>query len=74
MSEGPIKQQRDAWKPPKVSTRPRAVKHAPMRYGSAGLAACGRNFARELSRIALPLEEVTCSDCLAAMRADGAAR
>lgn len=60
MSEGPIKQWRDSWKPPTVSTKPSTATHASgqTRNGTA----CGRR--------GPVVERFTCSDCGAARRAD----
>lgn len=66
MSEGPIKQWRDAWKPEQVSTSPSKAVHA---YGGPARAYCGRRGGVTGAFIGAP-SQVTCSDCLAAMRAD----
>lgn len=64
MSEGPIKSERDAWKPQAVSTRDSAricykKIHQPRAY-------CGRKPREAVDS----WREVTCSDCFAASRAD----
>jgi hypothetical protein len=67
MSEGPIKRERDAWKPPVVSTgTARTTIHA---YGGPMRAYCGRK-GGVTGAIIGTFEQVTCSDCLAAQEAD----
>lgn len=63
MSEGPIKRERDAWKPPKVSS----TDTERVCYQKLGHKAyCGRQ-----AKVAFDdWSKVTCSDCLAAKRAD----
>lgn len=61
MSEGPIKQWRDAWKPPTVTTNASTAVHAPSEQTRHGTV-CGK---RGTSGFA-----INCSDCLAALRAD----
>lgn len=63
MSEGPIKRERDAHKPPRVSTADsyrRCMRHDGRGY-------CGRRSAP----LADTWEATTCADCRAAGRADG---
>lgn len=67
MSEGPIKQWRDAHKPPVVSTTDTERICAP--NIETGRAYCGRKNKRTDV-----WERVTCSDCHAAARADEEAR
>jgi len=61
MSEGPIKQWRDSWKPPLVSTNASTAVHAPSEQTRWGTA-CGQRGATGFA--------ITCSDCYAALRAD----
>ena len=68
MSEGPIKSWRDSWKPPAVTTSPTTSMHAHGEY-SAGPAYCGRRVAMQAKTSTF--SDVSCSDCLAALRADG---
>lgn len=63
MSEGPIKHERDAWKPPKVSTPDNSRVCA--RSGTR--AYCGRSKSRTVDG----WRRVTCTDCRTAYRADG---
>lgn len=63
MSEGPIKQARDAWKPRQVSTTDTARICAP--DIAAGRSICGRKNKRTDE-----WKRVTCADCHAAARAD----
>lgn len=66
MSEGPIKRERAAWEPKRVTTKPRDSVHAlgPQRLRTM----CGRRTdTSSLGTVAA----VTCSDCQAALRADG---
>ena len=65
MSEGPIKKWRESYAPPRVSTRPSQVAHAP--GSEPGRAYCGRR------NVAIT-GDATCADCLAAIRADAQAR
>lgn len=66
MSAGPIKVWRDSWKPPEVSTGAAGKTwHAPA-VGKGARAVCGRKSVVFVTN----LEMVTCSDCLAALRAD----
>lgn len=66
MSAGPIKANRDAWKPPKVSTsdaeRVCAVSE------TAGRGYCGRKMTS--SKLTSDWAAVVCFDCEAARRAD----
>jgi hypothetical protein len=62
MSEGPIKRERDARTTPTTSNTGSSDVHA---RGATGKAYCGR---RATTAAAWPA--VTCSDCLAARRAD----
>ena len=64
MSEGPIKAERDAWKPPRVSTTNR--ERVCLQHLGASLAYCGRRLYASTTNLA----GVTCADCLAAWRAD----
>lgn len=65
MSEGPIKREREAWEPPRVSTPNkdrvcfRAESSLPVTY-------CGRRPVR----VTADLAAVNCADCTAALRAD----
>lgn len=64
MSDGPIKAWRDSWKPPKTSSS--NAERACFKNLLAAKAYCGR-------RPKLAFDDptkVTCSDCLAALRAD----
>ncbi len=65
MSEGPIKREREAWKPLAVSTTNAARVCAPS--ATVGRGYCGRRSA-PVSRASL--DEVTCADCIAALVAD----
>lgn len=64
MSAGPIAQERASHKPPKVSTPDNARVCGP---GQPGRGYCGRK-----GKPAADWAGVTCSDCHAAHRADGA--
>lgn len=64
MSEGPIKQWRDGFKLPLASTSNAARVCGANRFG---VAYCGR---RRNAGVSTNWECVTCSDCLAARRAD----
>ncbi|WP_434315858.1 hypothetical protein [Leifsonia sp. P73] len=65
MSEGPIKQWRDSWKPPTVSTR-----DSQRVCGARTITTtfCGRKPQR--GHITTNWDDVTCADCHAAKRAD----
>jgi hypothetical protein len=63
MSEGPIKEEREAWRPPVVSTSSSSRVCA---RATGGRALCGRRKVSMVSRIS----DATCADCLAAARAD----
>lgn len=65
MSEGPIKAWRDAWAPKRVTTKPTASVHWARDYMTTY---CGR---RGRFDCHTDVRQVTCSDCLAALRADG---
>jgi hypothetical protein len=65
MSEGPIKSWRDSWKPPIVTTRPNLALHY------AGTGAGGSYCGRKNVRVTDGTRYVDCSECLAALRADG---
>lgn len=62
MSEGPIKRERDAWKPVEASTPD--VQRVCM--GVKGRGYCGRRSGRLVGDWAA----VSCADCIAARRAD----
>jgi hypothetical protein len=65
MSAGPIKQWRDSYLPPRVTTKPRESVHAPGLV--RGRTYCGRR----TDTCALgSISAVTCSDCVAALTAD----
>jgi hypothetical protein len=64
MSEGPIKQWRDSWKPPIVSTSDAARVCALFGIGST---ACGRK--KRIGRTSTNWGDVTCADCQAARNA-----
>jgi hypothetical protein len=61
MSEGPIKQWRDSWKLPSVSTNASTAVHAASEQTRHGTV-CGKRGTTGFA--------ITCSDCYAAMRAD----
>lgn len=63
MSEGPIKQWRDSFKTPRVSTSPSTAVHGMLDYRRAY---CGRRGVKLVNDWA----EVTCTDCRAARDAD----
>lgn len=66
MSEGPIKRERAAWEPKRVTTKPRESVH---HLGNQRLRTlCGR---RTDTCSLGSVVAVTCSDCRAALRADG---
>lgn len=69
MSEGPIKRERDAWKPITVSTTDAA--RVCMATKERGRGYCGR--AAKGSKVTAEWADVECSDCVAAFRADKAA-
>lgn len=64
MAGGPIQRERDAWKPPVVTTNPAESVHA---AGERGRAYCGH---RKPGAVSTKPDEWTCSACLAAVRAD----
>lgn len=64
MSEGPIKGARAAWEPPR-GTRPATAVHWARDYATTY---CGRRGRYDCDT---DVAKVTCSDCLAALRADG---
>lgn len=64
MSDGPIKQQRAAWAPPKVTVTATTRICAP--NTGAGGTMCGR---RKKTRTGT-WDQVTCPECMAAGRAD----
>ena len=64
MSEGPIKREREAYKPPIVSTTNAA--RVCIRAMGTGRALCGRRSAPLTDEWA----KTTCADCVAAARAD----
>lgn len=70
MSEGPIKREREAWKPPVVSTtaKDRVCADGKGLNATLGKSYCGRSSAKRVEEWA----EVTCADCHAARRADEA--
>ena len=64
MSAGPIRSERDAWKPTTVST----TDAARLCFGATGSRGyCGRTSAKERTS---DWERVTCADCKAARTAD----
>jgi len=65
MSEGPIKRERAAWEPPRVSTKPGSSTHLATTITESGVL-CGRRVAPSLVVTTAP----TCADCAAAERAD----
>lgn len=70
MSEGPIKQWRDAHLPPRSVPQSQAMHLFEVRSARA---VCGRNV--PMSKIALPPKGIaTCADCLAAATADSTNR
>lgn len=69
MSEGPIKRERDAWKPPVVSTTDAARVCKSTRQKGRGY--CGRKATG--AKVATEWVDVECTDCEAAYRADEAA-
>lgn len=69
MSEGPIKSWRDSWKPPEVSTKNNVRVCLVMVVERK--TACGRKPVR--GHQTANRDDVTCSECTAAMRADGGA-
>ena len=64
MSEGPIKQERDGWKPLQVST-PDSHRVC---FDRKGRGYCGRTSAKERTS---SWRKVVCWDCIAAALADG---
>lgn len=70
MSEGPIKRERDAWKPPVVSSGTRALT-AHARSSVPFRAYCGRKAGPNV--VIGPPESADCSDCRAAIAADAEA-
>jgi hypothetical protein len=64
MSEGPIKQWRDSFKVPRVSTPQSAAVHGTL--DGRGRAYCGR----KSSHLVNDWDQVTCADCTAARIAD----
>lgn len=66
MSEGPIKRQRDAWKPPVVSSTD--ADRVCMAHPPVFRPYCGR---KKRPAVTSEIQEVTCADCLTAMRAEG---
>lgn len=64
MSEGPIKSERAAWEPLR-GTRPTSSVHWARDYQTTY---CGRRGRYDCHT---DVKQVTCSDCLAALRADG---
>lgn len=70
MSEGPIKRERDAWKPKEVST-PDAHRVCMVSEPGSKRSYCGRSKA---SRVGLVTDwaDVECADCDACRRADEA--
>jgi hypothetical protein len=69
MSAGPIKQWRDGMKVPPASTTPTTAMHARVETLPRPSSKCGRRLKGLWSTTNLP--DVTCADCLAALRADG---
>jgi len=66
VSEGPIKAERDAWKPARVSTAD--ADRVCLVIPPARRTYCGRRSPRATT---VSLSQVRCSDCSAALRADG---
>lgn len=70
MSEGPIKREREAWLPARVTTNPKTSMHAvdesQPRFDRSY---CGRKVGYQATTMVH--SQVTCSECLAALRADG---
>lgn len=65
MSEGPIRRWSEAWEPIKVTTKPGTSVHWALDYVTTYCGRRGRYDCHADVRL------VTCSDCLAALRADG---
>lgn len=66
MGDGPIRAERDAWKPPRVSTTD--VDRVCFIIPPARRAYCGRRTPKATTP---NLTDINCADCEAALRADG---